>query len=146
MIQDIQSLMDGYSSWLKDRTCLRELKDCVEITTPYLDRHNDYLQIYARRANGGYVLTDDGYVLGDLELSGCRIESPKRQAMFRTTLKGFGIQLNGQALEVRTAADSFPAKKHNLVQAMLAVNNLFHLAAPSVASLFHIHEDEETIL
>jgi hypothetical protein len=29
------------------------------ITTPYLDRHNDTLQIYARSENGALVLTDD---------------------------------------------------------------------------------------
>ena len=48
MIQDVQKLVERYSVWLKDRKNLREVEDCVEITTPYLDRHNDYLQIYAR--------------------------------------------------------------------------------------------------
>ena len=137
MIQDIQALVERYSAWLKDRTNLREVGDCVEITTPYLDRHNDYLQIYAKRANGGFVLTDDGYVLDDLELSGCKIDSPKRQTMFRTTLNGFGVQANGKALEVKASSDNFPLRKHNLVQAMLAVNDLFYLASPTVASLFH---------
>lgn len=137
MIQDIQALLDQYLVWLKDRTSLREVGDCVEITTPYLDRHNDYLQIYAKRANGGFVLTDDGYVLDDLELSGCKIDSPKRQAMFIATLNGFGVQANGKALEVKASSGNFSLRKHNLVQAMLAVNDLFYLAAPTVASLFH---------
>lgn len=137
MIQDIQALVEKYSVWLKDRTNLREVGDWVEITTPYLDRHNDYLQIYAKRANGGFVLTDDGYVLDDLELSGCKIDSPKRQAMFRMTLNGFGVHANGQALEVNASEENFPLRKHNLVQAMLAVNDLFYLASPMIASLFH---------
>ena len=137
MIQDIQALVERYSAWLKDRTNLREVGDCVEITTPYLDRHNDYLQIYAEPADGGFVLTDDGYVLDDLELSGCKIDSPKRQAMFRTTLNGFGVQSNGKALGVKASTGNFPLRKHNLVQAMLAVNDLFYLASPTVASLFH---------
>ena len=137
MIQDIQALLDRYSAWLKDRTSLREVGDFIEITTPYLDRHNDYLQIYAKRANGGFVLTDDGYVLDDLELSGCKIDSPKRQTMFRTTLNGFGVKPNGKALEVKATPDNFSLRKHNLVQAMLAVNDLFYLASPTIASLFH---------
>lgn len=144
MIQDIQILLDRYSAWLKDRTNLREVGDTVEITTPYLDRHNDYLQIYVKRSNGGYVLTDDGYVIDDLELSGCKINSPKRQAMFRVTLNGFGVQANGKALEVKATLDNFSLRKHNLVQAMLAVNDLFYLASPTVASLFH--EDVTTWL
>ncbi len=135
--QDFRTLVDRYMSWLKDRTSIREVEDCVEITTPYLDRHNDYLQIYTKRANGGFVLTDDGYVLDDLELSGCKIDSPKRQAMLRTTLNGFGVQSNGKALEVKASLENFPLRKHNLVQAMLAVNDLFYLASPTIASLFH---------
>ena len=87
MIQDIQALLDRYWTWLRDRTSLREINDWIEITTPYLDRHNDCLQIYAKRTNGGFVLTDDGYVLDDLEQSGCKIDGPKRQALFKTTLK-----------------------------------------------------------
>lgn len=137
MIQDIQALVEQYSVWLKDRTSLREVGEYVEITTPYLDRHNDYLQIYAKRSNGGFVLTDDGYVIDDLELSGCRIDSPKRQVMFKATLNGFGVQANGTALEVKASRDNFSLRKHNLLQAMLAVNDLFYLASPTVASLFH---------
>jgi len=47
MIGEIQSLLDEYMRWLKEKTQLRQIDDWVEITTPYLDRHNDYLQIYA---------------------------------------------------------------------------------------------------
>src|SRR3990172_5232136 len=89
MMDEIQRLLDQYIAWLKDKTILRQVKDWVEITTPYLDRHNDYLQIYAKCQNGGYILTDDGYVLEDLEQSGCKLESAKRQALLKITLNGF---------------------------------------------------------
>lgn len=137
MIEDVKTQMDRYWAWLRDETAIRDLGEWVEMTTPYLDRHNDCLQIYARRADGGFLLTDDGCVLDDLEQSGCKIDGGKREAFFRATLNGFGVQVNGNALEVRAGADDFALRKHNLVQAMLAVNDLFHLAAPTVASLFH---------
>jgi len=136
MMHQIQALVERYSVWLKDKTNLREVGNCVEITTPYLDRHNDYLQIYVKRTQGGFVLTDDGYVLDDLEMSGCKLGSPKRQDMFRTTLNGFGVRVNGNALEVEVSVDNFSLRKHNLVQAMLAINDLFYLASPTVASFF----------
>lgn len=136
MIDEIQSLLDRYVAWLKDKTTLRQVKDWIEITTPYLDRHNDYLQIYAKRQNGSYLLTDDGYVLDDLQQSGCRLDSAKRQALLKMTLNGFGVQLKQGALEVHASADNFALRKHNLIQAMLAVNDLFYLAVPMVASLF----------
>jgi hypothetical protein len=137
MIQEIQILIDAYHTWLKDKTILRQIDQWVEITTPFLDRHNDYLQIYAKKHNGGFVLTDDGYTIEDLEQSGCKLESPKRQDLLHLTLNGFGVQLEGKALQIKASLDNFSLRKHNLVQAMLAVNDMFYLAAPMVASLFY---------
>jgi hypothetical protein len=137
VINEVQSLLDQYWAWLRDKTTLRQIQDWVEITTPYLDRHNDHLQIYAKRRDGGFVLSDDGYVIQDLEQSGCRIHGAKRQDLLKLTLNGFGVQLADQALEVHASTENFALRKHNLVQAMLAVNDLFYLASPVVASLFY---------
>jgi len=136
-VQEIERLLNDYRAWLKDKTTLREVNGAwVEITTPYLDRHNDALQIYARAENGGYVLTDDSYTIHDLEASGCNLNTEKRQDLLRMTLYGFGVRISNEALEVHTSAESFPARKHNLIQAILAVNDLFYLAQPVVESLF----------
>ena len=137
MIQDIQRLIDDYHAWLRDRTVLRQVDQWVEITTPYLDRHNDYIQIYARRGNTGFILTDDGYTIDDLEQSGCKLESRKRQDLLKMTLNGFGVHLEGKALQVHASPDNFALRKHNLVQAMLAVNDMFYLSVPMLASLFY---------
>jgi len=53
------------------------------------------------------------------------------------TLRGFGVKLNGDMLEVHTSAANFAASKHNLIQAMLVVDDLFALATPMTASLFY---------
>ena len=137
MIVEVQRLLEEYIAWLKDKTTLRQVGDWVEITAPYLDRHNDYLQIYAKPENGGYVLTDDGYTLEDLEQSGCSVDTDKRKALLHTTLNGFGVSLDGNALIVHTSREMFASRKHDLVQSMLAVNDLFYLAAPTVATLFY---------
>jgi len=108
----------------------------VEITTPYLDRHNDYAQIYVRRENGGFLLTDAGETIEDLRSSGCDLETKKRKDLLFATLNGLGVQRDGDALLVRATAQNFSLRKHNLVQAILAVNDLFYLAVPVVASLF----------
>ena len=144
MIREIQILIDDYYAWLKDKTVLHQIDQWVEITTPYLDRHNDYLQIYAKDSNGGFVLTDDGYTIEDLSQSGCNLESPKRQDLLQMTLNGFGVQKDGRALQVLASADNFAVRKHNLLQAMLAVNDMFYMAAPTVANIFY--EDVEAWL
>ncbi len=137
MIDEIQELLDDYLKWLKDKTRLRQIEDCVEITTPYLDRHNDYFQIYVKKENGGYILNDDGYVIDDLETSGCKLDSPKRQELLQTILNGYGVKLSDDGvLQVRASSENFALRKHNLAQAMLSVNDMFYLAQPTVLSLF----------
>ncbi|MDE2748851.1 MAG: DUF1829 domain-containing protein [Chloroflexota bacterium] len=138
MIAEFHELKDRYFSWLKDKTTLHAIDDWVEVTTPFLDRHNDYMQIYVRRDESGYLLTDDGYTISDLEMSGCHLDTTKRQNLLASTLRGFGVQRDKQTNElfVNASDQSFPVRKHNLIQAMLAVNDLFYLASPYVASFF----------
>lgn len=137
MIDDIAERIDEYAAWLKDKTILRQMdSDWVEITSPYLDRHNDYVQIYARRNNGKYLLTDDGYTIADLLHSGCSLDSPKRKALLKLTLNGFGVREKDNQLEVETTAQDFPRRKHDLLQAILAVNDMFYMARSTVESLF----------
>ena len=144
MIREIQILIDNYYDWLKDKTVLNQIDKWVEITTPYLDRHNDYLQIYAKESNGGFVLTDDGYTIEDLAQSGCNLDSPKRHDLLKMTLNGFGVDQNGRELQILASAENFAMRKHNLLQAMLAVNDMFYMAAPTVANIFY--EDVEAWL
>lgn len=137
MKDDVVALMDEHWKWLRDNTAIRELDSrVVEITTPYLDRHNDMLQIYVQRENDGFLVSDDGYTLNDLAISGCKLDSPKRKSLLKETLNGFGVELKNDVIEVRTSVHNFGFKKHSLVQAMLAVNDLFSLATPMVSSLF----------
>lgn len=138
MKDEIQTLINKYNNWLKDKTILKTINDkWVEITTPNLDRHNDCIQIYVRKENNGFLLTDDGYIIDDLINSGCSMESPKRQELLKITIAGFGVSLDGERLSINATPDNFPLKKHNLMQAMLAVNDLFYLASPFVSSLFY---------
>lgn len=137
MIDEVRDLLEKYNDWLKSKTALRQLdKDWVEITTPYLDRHNDYMQIYVKKNEKDFVLTDDGYIIRELSNSGVKLDSKKRQDLLKMTLNGFGVQLNNQKLEVHTSNDNFALRKHSLAQAMLAVNDMFYTAYPIVASLF----------
>lgn len=131
-----ENLVDQYFSWLKSKTAWREINGWTEITTPYLDRHNDYIQIYLRKNGDEWELTDDGETLIDLIQSGCELDTPRRKALLQTTLNGFGMHLANGAITVKTKQDSFALRKHNLIQAILAVNDLFYLARASVESFF----------
>jgi hypothetical protein len=136
MIEELTRLIDEYSRWLKQGITLREVGQWVEVTTPYLDRHNDHLQFYVGKDDGTYVLSDDGYIIQDLQISGCDLDTPKRKELLAVTLSGFGVELDGQTLKARASPETFSQRKHSFLQAMLAVNDLFYLAEPHVSSLF----------
>jgi len=136
MIPSVPQLIDTYWSWLRDKTVLREVNGHYEITTPYLDRHNDRLQIYAVQQESQFVLSDDGYIIRDLTASGCDLGSAKRRAILNTALNGFGVKLINDVITVRATKDDFAQKKHSLVQAMLAVNDMFYLASSTISNLF----------
>jgi len=138
MIEEVQNLIDQYFAWLKDKTVLKQIADeWVEVTTPHIDRHNDCLQIYVRRENGAYRIVDDGYIINDLASSGCKLDTPKREELLGMTLAGFGVERIGDVLQVRATKNDFALKKHNLLQAMLAVDDMFYLARPKATNLFY---------
>jgi len=141
---DCSELVEGYLRWLRSNISTCKVGEACEITTPFLDRHNDYVQFYVQRDNGRYRLTDDGNTIRDLELSGVDFSSAKRARILDVALNGFGVAKKGDELTVDSAADELPQKQHALLQAILAVNDMFMTARTTVATLFH--EDVEQYL
>ena len=133
---EISNLIKDYYTWLKDKTVWQQLDDWVEITVPFLDRYNDHLQIYLKKATDGFLLTDDGETIDGLIQEGCSIESQKHMALLEITLNGYGVKRVDNQLQVEATSDDFSFRKHSLVQAMLAVNDMFYLAEPHVTSFF----------
>jgi hypothetical protein len=138
-------LIEAYAEWLKQGMSAMPLEGACEITTPFLDRHNDHIQIYVERGENGLRLTDDAYTISDLRASGVDLRSTaKRSDLLDTVVQGFGVRLEGDELVVETGPEDFARKKHNLLQAVLAVGDLVVLARPTVASVFR--EDVEEYL
>ena len=130
-------LIDRYYKWLKEKTICKNINQWTEITTPYLDRNNDYIQIYLKKNSTGYLLTDDGWTIEGLKQEGCVLDSPKRQQLLQLTLRGHGVKEDKGQLQVTADSENdFPLCKHSLVQAMLAVNDMFYTASSHVSSLF----------
>jgi len=141
---ECENLINSYIDWIRQSISLEDINGICEITTPFLDRHNDHLQIYIKETPDGLILTDDGYTLADLRLSGFNLTTPKRQEVLNSILYGFGVKQENEELSVLTRPENFPQKKHNLLQAILAINDLFVMAEPTVASIFK--EDVERFL
>ncbi len=133
---ECERLIGDYLRWLKEGLQVSELQGSCRIATPFVDRHNDEIEIYVEKRNGGLLLTDDGYTIGDLVSSGMAFGTDKRKAHLTAILNGFGVHQQGDELQVHATPQDFPQKKHNLVQAMLAVNDMFVMGEEHVLSLF----------
>ena len=132
MIDQISKLIDEYGNWLRNSTALLVVGDMVEITTPFLDRHNDCMQIYVREIDSGqFLLTDVGETIDDLEMSGVSLTTSKRKEQLKVATAGFGVNVENRALSVTASSEEFPLAMNNLVQAMLAINDLHYVARPS---------------
>lgn len=125
-----------YFDWLKQKTTVKSLDEWTEITTPFLDRHNDGIVIYVRRFGDKIQISDDGYTLSDLEASGCPINSQNRKRVLHSFLNGFGVKLQNNELVIEANDTNFPQKKHFLIQAILSVNDMFLLSRNQVANIF----------
>lgn len=134
--QECQQLIDDYVAWLRKRLSVESLENACELTTPFLDRHNDHLQVYAEKRDGKIQLSDDGYILSDLRTSGLELSTPKRRAILESVVNGFGIRVEGNQLLVEASQSNLGQRLHSLVQAMLAVNDMFIMAQPRVATIF----------
>src|SRR5208337_4828177 len=119
---ECQKLIDGYVGWLRQGLSVEEAGEACELTTPFLDRHNDHLQVYATRCNGSIVLSDDGYILSDLRTSGLEVDTPKRKMVLESVLNGLGVRNENGQLLIEASNVNLGQRLHSLVQAMLAVN------------------------
>ena len=91
---DCYQLVALYTNWLKERVRIKTIGDVCELTTPFVDRHNDYMQIYVKATPSGMLLTDDGYTLRDLEISGLEFNTERRKNELKIILNGFGVSLD----------------------------------------------------
>lgn len=134
----MKNMVNSYYDWLKDNTIISEVGEFTEITTPFLDRHNDCIQIYIRKeGQDKFYICDDSYTLDDLQLSGVDITTPKRKELLKSILLSYGISVNkDNELFVICTQNEFALKKHFFIQAIQDINNLCFTVKSTVASIF----------
>ena len=140
----VEQLVNSYYEWLQGRVSIADVNGSCEITTPFLDRHNDRLQIYVEQQGDGFRLSDDSYIISDLMSSGCPLDTPHRKRLLDAITHGFGVSVEGDELVINATEKEFPRKKHLLIQAMLAVGDMFMTSKKQVVNLFI--EDVKTFL
>ncbi|MBU2443955.1 MAG: DUF1828 domain-containing protein [Bacteroidetes bacterium] len=133
----MKDLIQSYIDWLKQKINYKEVNGYYEITTPFVNHINDYIQIYLKRdENDRILITDDGETIKNLEMEGVEFTTPSRKKELEVILNGFGIAIKDDKLINYATPQTFPMRKHNFIQAILAVDDMHVLAQPKVESYF----------
>lgn len=136
-MNSIENLINNYYNWLKTNTLTKEIGEFTEITTPFLDRHNDCIQLYVKRESSNTIyISDDAYTLNDLQSSGIPINTPKRKKLLEEILISYGIQRDNDELYVKGTEKDFPLLTHFFLQAIQSINNLCYTSKNTVDKLF----------
>ena len=133
------SIIDDYYTWLKNLSFLEQLNnDVARISLPFLDRNNDFTEIYiVKRSNNEYLLTDDGMTYSELEFSGFDFTQKKRVETLKKVANSHGVSIDSNnALFVVSDLDSLPQKKHMLVHCMMKISDMFESRGTSPKSFF----------
>lgn len=135
----MNNFVDSYLKLLKDNIqVIQHNNDITEISMPFLNRHNDYISIYAEKTNGSIKLSDGGETLSDLLLYGLDLSNitDKRKAILKTILNSYGVNLLGNEIYVISNNSNMPSKAHSLLQAMIAADDLWVLNNKNISGLF----------
>ncbi|GFN36980.1 DUF1828 domain-containing protein [Tepidimicrobium xylanilyticum] len=136
----ITSFKDDFVALLNRRTIEYQVADNItRITTPLLDRNNDAIEVYIIKNGKQIKITDDGYIINDLDMSGLTIEKDTlRYKYLQNILANHGVEL-GENNELMVNADisNYSLKMYLLVQCMSKISDLYVLNKPSIKSLFN---------
>lgn len=129
-----------YLEWLKSKFEEKELRNEVHrITTPFIDRNNDFVEIYIVKISDGlFRITDDGSTISELEFSGMDIfKSERRKKILTEILNSYGVSINdNHEIYVDVDKSNFAFKKHMLLQCIIKISDLFYISSASIKSLF----------
>jgi hypothetical protein len=63
----MKNLIDDYLKWLRQKIIINPVGEWFEITTPFLNRHNDYIQVYAKKENNNRIILTE--IFGDRQVT-----------------------------------------------------------------------------
>ena len=122
--------IDKQTDWIKNNSFNRKFankKEVLEITTPFLDIHNDYIQLYIISKNNKIIISDDGFTYADLIMSGIIINSLYTKQILENILQNYGVILGkNNELFITAQFNNLIENEHKLIQSIISINNLFN--------------------
>jgi len=132
---NINELINDYYNFIKNNIKVKEINGFHEITTPFLDHFNDYIQVYISINGDEITITDDSYTISNLRAGGLSF-SEKRIILIEKICAQFGMKLEEDEIFARTSRDDFGAKLDAILQCIVKVDDLCYTSRENVANFF----------
>lgn len=131
-------LKEQFIKWFNNEISINKLEKYFEITCPFLDVNNDYIQIYVKfEENGKIYITDDGYTIDNLKLSGMDFFSDNRKSIFNSFLTKYNVNIDEKNKLFKYANEkNFSQQAFSLMQAMMNISDMFMLSKSRITSIF----------
>lgn len=122
----VEDAVVKYFSWLQEGSLVCEADGgWWQVTTQFLDGHNDRIQIYVKQTPGGWLLCDDGQTFDSV---GSRDAWDAHGTWIDRVLRGLGVawRENSGTYELHVSAtdEDFPLRFHNILQAVIVIGNI----------------------
>lgn len=130
------SLKNIYLNWVKQADFIDLKNSWVEIKTPFTDFTGSFISLFAKKQGDIYILTDYGNILNELEMHS--IINKSRLGLLNKILSSQHCSIgenNDICIKFQNICD-FPKYKHQLIQAIINVSDLFLTSKASVENLF----------
>lgn len=135
-VEQARGFISAYAKFVEANMVPVQQGNGVCISTPMLNRNNDCMRVYlGDDLTGGYVISDLGETINDLELSGFSMKG-QRIDKLNSILSGFSVKEEDGELCITASAADLPMKMNMLLQAMASVDDMFLLSQSSVRNLF----------
>lgn len=122
---DAVAVVDGYVSQLRRDMEVVRWGDGFCVVTPMLNRDNDLMSVYVSRSpSRGFVVSDLGETIGDLELSGFEM-TDERMARIEAIVARYGVSIKDCELYVEGSKRDVAGRMDMLIQAMAAVDGMY---------------------
>lgn len=120
----VNKWINEYFDWLKKETVVKDVGEWIEESTPFLDSHNDSIQIYIKLLGSGEILmSDDGNTLRDLDFMPSNVKK-QRLEIINHCLKRYGIDREGDELITYANIDTIYQKRHFFLQCIMSINDV----------------------
>lgn len=122
---DAVAIVDGYVNQLRRDMEIVRWGDGFCVVTPMLNRDNDLMSVYVSRSpSRGFVVSDLGETIGDLELSGFEM-TDERMARIDAIAARYGVSIKDCELYVEGPKRGVADRMNMLIQAMAAVDGMY---------------------